>query len=572
MRAAIYARYSSDLQSRASIEDQIRLAREHADRQGWAIAEVYTDYGISGASMMRPGLQALLADAQQRKFDVVLSEALDRISRDQGDTANIHKRMRFHGIQIYTLSEGWVDMIQVGFKGMMNQMFLTELAAKVRRGQRGRVEIGKVTAGLGYGYEVVREFDARGEPVRGERRIKPDEAAIVLRIFKEFAAGRTAKSIAKSLNEAGVRSPSGSGWSYSSILGNRKRGTGIINNEMYVGRIVWNRCREDRDPDTHQRIVRVNPQESWIIHEAEHLRIIDQSLWDRVKAQQDRRVAVDGAYWKHRPVKYLISGIVECGVCGGAYTKYAREHFRCSTYQNKRLCSNRLAMSKTRLEEVIFLGLRNYLLDPELLDAFSTEYRRALAAAQKAVRSNRSVLEQELNKVVAKRDKLIEAIGAGAVDAREVKADLDAAVKRRDAIKAQLAAADIEPTLIEQGMGERYRTAVAQLIEGFADEETQEEAMRCIRSLIERIVVRPNTTGDDLDVDLHGALASILMLAVEDESAFLGKNVTDLGVKRVEATPAIGKSNQRNGARGRTAKVPVKRVSQAGLEPATRPL
>ncbi len=572
MRAAIYARYSSDLQSRASIEDQIRLAREHADRQGWAISEIYTDYGISGASMMRPGLQALIADAQQGKFEIVLSEALDRISRDQGDTANIHKRMRFHGIKIYTLSEGWVDMIQVGFKGMMNQMFLTELAAKVRRGQRGRVEIGKVTAGLGYGYEVVREFDAKGEPVRGERRIKPDEAAIVVRIFKEFASGRTAKSIAKALNEGGVRSPSGSGWSYSSILGNRKRGTGIINNEMYVGRIVWNRVREDRDPDTHQRIVRVNPQESWIVHEAAHLRIVEQSLWDRVKAQQDRRVAVDGAYWKHRPVKFLISGIVECGVCGGAYTKYAREHFRCSTYQNKRLCSNRLAMSKTRLEEVIFLGLRNYLLDPELLEAFSQEYERGLVAARKERRANRSALEQELNKVMAKRDKLIEAISTGAVDAREVKADLDAAITKRDAIQAELAGADAEPKLVEPGMSERYRAAVGQLIDGFADEETQGEAMRCIRSLIDKIVVRPNAAGDDLDVDLHGALATILLLAIEDESPFIGKNVTDFGVRRAEVRAGKRPKNQRNDAKTGVSKVPVKRVSQAGLEPATRPL
>jgi site-specific DNA recombinase len=572
MRAAIYARYSSDLQSRASIEDQIRLAREHADRQGWAIAEIYTDYGISGASMMRPGLQALITDAQQGKFEIVLSEALDRISRDQGDTANIHKRMRFHGIKIYTLSEGWVDMIQVGFKGMMNQMFLTELAAKVRRGQRGRVEIGKVTAGLGYGYEVVREFDAKGEPVRGERRIKPDEAAIVVRIFKEFASGRTAKSIAKSLNADGVRSPSGSGWAYSSILGNRKRGTGIINNEMYIGRIVWNRVREDRDPDTHQRIVRVNPQESWIVHEAEHLRIVEQSLWDQVKAQQDRRVAVDGAYWKHRPVKFLISGIVQCGVCGGAYTKYAREHFRCSTYQNKRLCSNRLAMSKTRLEEVIFLGLRNYLLDPELLDVFSQEYQRGLVAARKERRANRSALEQELSKVIAKRDKLIEAISTGAVDAREVKADLDAAVKWRDAIQAELTEADVEPKLIEPGMSERYRAAVGQLIDGFADEATQGEAMRCIRSLIDKIVVRPNAAGDDLDVDLHGALATILLLAIEDESPFIGKNVTDFAVKRAEARAGKRSKNQRNDPKARVSKIPVKHVSQAGLEPATRPL
>lgn len=572
MRAAIYARYSSDLQSRASIEDQIRLAREHADRQGWAVAEIYTDYGISGASMMRPGLQALIADAQQGKFEIVLSEALDRISRDQGDTANIHKRMRFHGIKIYTLSEGWVDMIQVGFKGMMNQMFLTELAAKVRRGQRGRVEIGKVTAGLGYGYEVVREFDAKGEPVRGERRIKPDEAAIVVRIFKEFASGRTAKLIAKSLNADGVRSPSGSGWAYSSILGNRKRGTGIINNEMYIGRIVWNRVREDRDPDTHQRIVRVNPQESWIIHEAEHLRIVEQSLWDRVKAQQDRRVAVDGAYWKHRPVKFLISGIVQCGVCGGVYTKYAREHFRCSTYQNKRLCSNRLAMSKTRLEEVIFLGLRNYLLDAELLDVFSQEYERGLVAARKERRATRSALEQELSKVIAKRDKLIEAISTGAVDAREVKADLDAAVKKRDSIQAELAGADAEFKLIEPGMSERYRAAVGQLIDGFADEETQDEAIRCIRSLIDKIVVRPNAAGDDLDVDLHGALATILLLAIEDESPFIGKNVTDFAVKRAEARAGKHPKNQRNDSKTRVSKIPVKHVSQAGLEPATRPL
>lgn len=255
MRVAIYARYSSDLQSRASIEDQIRLAREHAVRQGWSVAEIYTDYGISGASMHRPGLQALLADAPRRKFDVILSEALDLISRDQGDTANIHKRMRFHGISIYTLSEGLVDMIQVGFKGMMNQMFLTELAAKVRRGQRGRVENGKVTAGLGYGYEVVRAFDDRGQPVRGERRVKPGEAKIVVRIFREYVAGRSAKAIANDLNRDGVRSPSGKGWTYRSLLGTRQRGTGILNNEMYVGRITWNRVREDRDPPISELFV-----------------------------------------------------------------------------------------------------------------------------------------------------------------------------------------------------------------------------------------------------------------------------------------------------------------------------
>lgn len=76
MRAAIYARYSSDLQSRSSIEDQVRLTREHAERHGWTTIDIYTDYGVSGASMMRPGLQALLADAKQRRFEVVLGDFL----------------------------------------------------------------------------------------------------------------------------------------------------------------------------------------------------------------------------------------------------------------------------------------------------------------------------------------------------------------------------------------------------------------------------------------------------------------------------------------------------------------
>lgn len=223
---------------------------------------------------------------------------------------------------------------------------------------------------------MVRAFDSRGQPLRGERRIKPDEAAIVVRIFSEFASGRTPKVIAKDLNDEGVRSPAGRGWTYSSISGIRKRGAGILNNEMYIGKIVWNRVREDRDPDTHQRIVRVNPEEKWVIHDAPHLRIVEQDLWERVKAQQDKRTPPDGAFWKMTSPKTLLSGLIQCGACGGVYTKYSRDHFRCSTYQNKRLCSNRLAMSKKRLEEVVLLGLQSHLLDPALLDVFAQQYAR----------------------------------------------------------------------------------------------------------------------------------------------------------------------------------------------------
>ena len=100
-RVALYARYSSDNQRDASIEDQLRICREKAEREKWTTVSTYKDAGISGASMiLRPGIQTLLQDAQRQQFDVVLAEALDRISRDQADVATLFKHLRFAGVPI----------------------------------------------------------------------------------------------------------------------------------------------------------------------------------------------------------------------------------------------------------------------------------------------------------------------------------------------------------------------------------------------------------------------------------------------------------------------------------------
>lgn len=139
-RVALYARYSSDNQRDASIEDQLRQCRERAAREGWTIMESYSDRAISGASLIRSGIQSLLTDAQAGRFDVVLSEALDRISRDQEDVAGVFKRLRFAGVTIFTLSEGEINELHVGLKGTMNALFLKDLALKTHSGIRGRVE------------------------------------------------------------------------------------------------------------------------------------------------------------------------------------------------------------------------------------------------------------------------------------------------------------------------------------------------------------------------------------------------------------------------------------------------
>ncbi len=80
--------------------------------------------------------------------------------------------------------------------------------------------------------------------------------------------------------------PTGKAWGPSTINGNRQRGTGILNNEMYIGRLIWNRLRYVKDPETGKRISRPNPEDKWIIQEVPELRIIDQMLWEKVKARQ----------------------------------------------------------------------------------------------------------------------------------------------------------------------------------------------------------------------------------------------------------------------------------------------
>jgi site-specific DNA recombinase len=177
VRAALYARVSSDLQSAASIDDQLRVCAEWAANQGLLVTGSYTDQGISGASLIRPGIQKVLQDAAAGKFDIILTESLDRVSRDQEDIAHIYKRMRFLGVKIVTLAEGEVNELHIGLKGTMGTLYLKDLADKTRRGQRGRIEAGKSGGGNSYGYDVVKRIGDDGEPLRGERRPRSSNAS-----------------------------------------------------------------------------------------------------------------------------------------------------------------------------------------------------------------------------------------------------------------------------------------------------------------------------------------------------------------------------------------------------------
>jgi site-specific DNA recombinase len=217
---------------------------------------------------------------------VVLSEALDRVSRDQEDIAHIYKHLKFADIRFVTLSEGDIDEMHIGLKGTMNSLFLKELARKTKRGLEGRALQGKSVGGKALGYQTVKQFNGKGEVIEEERRIVPDEAEIVKRIFADFLKGKSPRKIAFELNQEKIPSPSGNGWGSSTINGNRRRGTGILNNELYIGLMVWNRLTYKKDPTTRKRISRFNPESEWVTIDLPELRIIDQETWDAVKSYQ----------------------------------------------------------------------------------------------------------------------------------------------------------------------------------------------------------------------------------------------------------------------------------------------
>ena len=254
----IYARYSDDMQRPESIADQIEVCRRYAAQQGWPVVATYDDPALSGGSRFRPGFQRLLADTEAGRFDIVLCEGIERLSRKLADVADFYDRLVFHRVQLFTPALGLVKPIHIGVMGMMAQMFLTDLRDKTRRGQLGRALSGRIPGGLAYGYDVV--SPAPGAKEAGERQINETEATTVRRIFRDYAAGKSPRQVAHDLNADGIPGPGGRPWGDTTIRGQVDRGTGILNNTLYVGRLSWNRCSYVKDPATGKRLARINPR------------------------------------------------------------------------------------------------------------------------------------------------------------------------------------------------------------------------------------------------------------------------------------------------------------------------
>ena len=136
LRAAIYARYSTDKQKETSVEDQFRLCRRHCDQKGWQVTQVFADHGISGTTSQRPDYLRLLQAAERGEVDIIVAKSLNRLSRDQADTASLFKRMSFFGVRLHTVADQDLDELKVGVGGLVSALYIKDIAQKTAEAWR----------------------------------------------------------------------------------------------------------------------------------------------------------------------------------------------------------------------------------------------------------------------------------------------------------------------------------------------------------------------------------------------------------------------------------------------------
>jgi len=399
----------------------------------------------------------------------------------------------------------------------MNAMFLKDLADKTRRGLRGRIEQGRSGGGITYGYDAVKKFDANGEPDCGERKINDEQARIVKRIFREYATGKSPIAIAKDLNKEGVKGPAGRGWNHSTINGNRQRGTGIPNNELYIGRMVWNRLRYIKNPDTGKRVSRLNPEDQWVIKEIPELRMIEAELWDHVKERQARLSKKMNYQSKQRP-KLLFSGLIKCSCCGGGFTKISKTHYGCHNARKKDMCDNFETIRQDKLEQTILGVLQTNLMDPEICEVFCKEYAEYMNQLRMEHNAQRRSYEKELAKRIKDDDRMVQMVIDGIASTASMKDRINENAYRIEELKEILKEEEEAPVLLHPNMALYYQKEVKALIKSLNNEEHRHEAADLIRGLIDKIILTPKEDDSGLYVDLKGDLAGILNMATGNKS------------------------------------------------------
>ncbi len=502
MKAAIYARYSTDKQRDASIEDQVRECERVARAGGFEVVARFEDKGMSGGTAQRPGYQAMLTAARHHEFGVILVEDISRLWRNRAEFGPRSAELEDLGVHMVTAvgddtrRDGWGLVVQI--KQAVAEHARREASYRTRRGLEGVALSGRSAGGRAYGYTPAAQSNS------GKTEVEPREAAVVLRIFEMYAAGHSPRNIAARLNQENVPSPgaawrrkdTGSAskrrgkWVASAIAGDRARGYGILNNERYIGKTTWGRLQWKRGAaDSKKRTaVVVADRDLWVTHVEPRLRIVSDELWERVKARQTNQAPASlgaGKSRAGRPAGTLLSGLLLCGDCGSRFVASDQRSYQCATrtYGGLSGCSNALRVNRERAERRITEYLSEELLSPAAIELAASAYEDEATRELKGA-IHEALPDAKLDQLATEEAQLRAMLNAGQLSADILKAALEALERKRRRIvtireKPRAAASRIIPFVAE-----RYRAAVRDIARHLGRSDQGAEARTLVRELL----------------------------------------------------------------------------------------
>jgi site-specific DNA recombinase len=407
----------------------------------------------------------------------------------------------------------------------LGAVFLKNLQDKTIRGMQAAVLAGRFAGGRAYGYKRVIRLHAREEVIRGLLAIDEREAAIVRRIYEQFAAGFSSIQIAKQLNEEGVPGPRGGQWNASTIRGDPKKLVGILNNPLYVGRLVWGRrqWRKNPDSDLRERRYRLRDRAEWVEVDVPDLQIVDHTVAAAVHAEMERRErppAAASPAGKPR-ARHLLSGLIRCSCCGSSYTISGKDYYRCAGHKERGTCANTVSIRKGPLEEATLSVLQHDLLTDEHAHLFAEEFRREMMRLAEGRGRRDDVDADRLRVINAELANLTDNLLSGILSPTLVrllgereteKAELERRVDRF-ATKPASAANLPHPALLEQ-----FRVKVKDLRAILDRDAVRPEAAKIIAQLIESVTIYPDGEHGP-EAEIVARVSDLLTWATNDNAA-----------------------------------------------------
>lgn len=513
LKAALYARYSTDKQSEASIPDQFRVCERFAAQHGFTVAVRFEDAAISGGTTRRPGYQAMLAAARRSEFEVIVAEDQSRLWRNSAEQSPRLAELADLGIFVVTHdldtrqeSAGILGAVT----GAMSEQYRREIGRRTRRGLEGRAREGKPTGGRAYGFIAARDSASKGIEVN------KTEARVVQRIFKAYAHGKSPRHIAAELNTAGIHSP-GAQWNRKA---RRKDGKwlqtavrAILRNERYLGHVVWGRMKWKRKVSDSSQRTKVVGDSPPITRIREDLRIIDDKLWNavqrRIREAQPTQGQPSATVRQHQ---HPLSGLLKCGQCNASFVIADSYTYACASHRDggKDACPIWQRVRRADVERAIYDGVAEQLSKPEWLEEFSAWFRQQVTIGQKARAATAATSSKRLATVERQISNVTEAIVRGELSGSRAVADkLRALEQERDQLVTNKAPASNVVNLVPRL--EQRLSALVKDLPAIARKDP-DRARMLLRRLGGHILLVPDEN-DELEAEFE-VTGSRLALAV----------------------------------------------------------